>query len=62
MLYKKDFKAIATIVKEAKEDHRGGTPIELILSSIDNQLANYFETQNPKFDRGRFLTVCDIGG
>jgi len=57
---KKHFKAVAEIVKEAKEDWRGGTPTEAILISIEENLATYFAKINPYFDRRKFFDACDI--
>jgi len=61
MLYKKDFKIIAKILKDANESWRAcGTPASMILSTIEDELANYLSTKNPNFDRGKFLRACDI--
>lgn len=62
MLYKKDFEAIAEIIRQAKEDYRGGTPAELVLSTLDTQFADYLATQNPHrcFDRSKFLAACGL--
>ena len=60
MFTKKHYKAIATIVREAKEDHRGGTPAELVLATIDEQLADYFAQDNERFDRAKFIEACGL--
>ncbi len=56
----KDFIAIAEILKAAKEDWRGGTPVELILNCLDMQFANYFEAENGMFDRAKFINTCEL--
>ena len=60
MFTRQHYKAIAEIVKSAKEDYRGGTPAELVLSTIDEQLADYFAGDNPLFSRDKFLTACEV--
>jgi len=60
MLTRQHYKAIARIIKEAREDYRGGTPTELVLSTISTQLADYFAADNPRFDGNRFLEACAI--
>ena len=61
---KKDFATtttIAGILKEVKEDWRGGTPIESILNNLDQQVANYFEATIFGFDRTKFFNTCELG-
>ena len=57
---KKHYKAIAKIIREAKEDYQGGTPAELVLSTIDMQLADYFADDNSRFNTNKFLEACAI--
>ena len=58
---KKDFAAVAKILKQAKEDYRGGTPVSLVLDYLDVWFADYFESENDMFDRGRFIKACELG-
>jgi hypothetical protein len=54
----KHYEAIAEIIKNAWEDWQGGTPSDAMLNAIENQLADYFTQDNPRFDRERFLKAC----
>lgn len=55
MVSKKDFKAVAEIIKKnncwREEYYTEKTAIDF---------ADYFATQNPQFDRERFLQACGI--
>ena len=57
---KKDFIAVARILKEAREDWRGGTPLESIINSLDVQFADYFQAKNDLFDRAKFINACQL--
>jgi len=57
---RKHFIRIAQIIKEAKEDCRGGTPAEGILLQLENDFADYLSTQNSNFDCERFFDACSI--
>ena len=57
---KKDFIAVAKILKEAREDWRGGTPLESIINSLDIQFADYFQAENDNFDRAKFINACQL--
>lgn len=59
MTTRKDYRAIAEIIKEAGEDYNGGTPADVLLISIEEQLADYFESDNPKFKRDKFIKACN---
>lgn len=61
---KKHFKAIAEIIKQKRESTLGESPYE---QGIDHatydfalSLSNYFVSDNPLFDRAKFLTACGI--
>jgi len=67
MFTKQHYKAIANIIKEAKEDYRVcqdsfgcGTPSELVLSMIEARLSDYFAKDNPCFDAYKFFEACTI--
>ena len=57
---KKDFIAVAKILKEAREDWWGGTPLESIINSLDVQFADYFQAKNGMFDRAKFINACQL--
>ena len=63
MLTKKDFKAVAEIIKlqitryHVQERYACANGVE----SIAYHLADYFAMQNPRFDRERFLAACGLG-
>ena len=65
MLTEKDFKAVAEILAEeldpaclCSEDPCSEC---LCVERIRIQLADYFATQNPRFDRKRFMKACGLG-
>lgn len=53
---KKDFEAIARILKRAANTARGSQGD--VVEDISEALADYFRTGNPAFDRERFLQAC----
>lgn len=53
MLSRKNYEAIAGII--SKSEGRYGT-----LWEIAKDLADYFEGDNPNFDRERFLKACGL--
>lgn len=55
---KKHYEAMATIIKEAYD--KCPTQNTTRYDDIVYPLADYFATDNPKFDRERFLTACGI--
>jgi hypothetical protein len=58
---KKDFEAIAAIIKNRLE---WADPVEYgVISGIKltaRDMADYFETVNPRFDRDRFIAACGL--
>lgn len=59
MLTEKHIKAIAGIIKPCvlvSKARKDGAQT----SNIAYGLANYFATQNPKFDRQKFLDACGL--
>ena len=63
MLTKKDFKAVAEIIEKRKKLNRGTrlTSNFLYADDLAGDLADYFATQNPRFDRERFMKACGLG-
>jgi len=57
MLTKKDFKAVAIIIERS---FSGDTSTEYELPVLVEHLADYFATQNPRFDRERFMKACGL--
>lgn len=66
MLSKKHFKAIAEIISnpaaDATFDHDGcmGSVLILYKAQVAIMLADYFASENPNFDREKFLRACGI--
>lgn len=65
MVTKKDFKAVAEIIKKQTVCPREDDPFIIetakdIARVYAKELANYFATQNPRFDRGRFIQACGL--
>lgn len=60
MFTRQHYKAIAEIIREAKEDWRGGTPTELVLGTIEERLDSLFAADNPRFDSCRFRDACEM--
>lgn len=54
MLSRKDYKAIAEIMKTESRGY------ETIPDRISEKLADYFAQDNPRFDRDRFLAACGL--
>jgi len=52
---KKDYKLIASILKNANEDN-----YDLALTPLIKWFADDFQADNPRFDRARFLTACGV--
>ena len=57
MLTKKDFKAIAEIIKTSFD---GDSATEFELPALAEHLADYLATKNPKFDREKFMKACGL--
>ena len=60
----KDFKAVAEIIKagiDVTVIHSTTEPNTTIKGNIAEKLADYFATQNPRFDRERFMAACGLG-
>jgi len=50
MLHRKEYKAIAEIIKSSKDKQE-----------IADKLSSYFAQDNPLFIQSKFLTACGIG-
>ena len=65
MLTKKDFKAVAEIIKRQSTPRESDDVIIAIMARnigqvYASELADYFATQNPHFDRERFMAACGL--
>jgi len=64
MLTKKDFKAVVEIMKSeyTRYDNTGEDDGEGkdTVGCIAGKLSDYFTTQNPRFDRERFMKACGL--
>ena len=59
MMTAKDFKAIAKAISHnTYTGSHGGYYI--MLEDITNDLCDYFQTTNAKFDRDKFLKACGV--
>lgn len=56
---KKDYIAIAAVIKAASETRPVMSP-RGTREYIAVKVADYFATQNPAFDRARFLQACGV--
>lgn len=54
MLTRKDFKAIAEIISETANKAYQTTHTK----NLTEKMADYLATQNPRFDRQKFLIAC----
>jgi len=61
MLTRKDFAAIAAIIRKAnrsmKESDSGNA---FIMWELQEEIANFCEGQNPRFDSERFNEACEV--
>ena len=58
MVDEKDFKAVAEIIEDNPYGWDGKP--DPIAQVIANKLTDYFATQNPRFDRNRFMQACGL--
>jgi hypothetical protein len=56
MVTPKDFKAVAEMIAEEYRVYGYPEPRK----RFANNLADYFATQNPHFDRSRFMKACGL--
>jgi hypothetical protein len=64
---KKDFVAIAAIVKKTRDDRSRRETVDMRMgagiatSVLAVRLADHFAKDNDRFDTGRFLKACGVG-
>ena len=63
MLTRKVFEQIAASVKKSvdKADETLDTNLYGFATEMAHELADYFQKENPRFDRERFLDACGLG-
>jgi hypothetical protein len=59
---KKHYEALAAVIEETKEDCAGAPFAQSALKMTAERIADYLATDNPRFDRARFLRACGIEG
>lgn len=59
---KKHFEAIASIIKDNQVEIHSDFDRGYIagVEGVAHEMADYFTSQNPNFDRARFLQACGI--
>ena len=57
---RKDYVAIAQILKDANVVWRGETNVETCLMNVCKNFALVLSSDNPRFDRARFLQACGV--
>ena len=58
---KKHFKAIAEIISKTRADLiNASQSTEELSDNIAIEFADYLESQNPLFNRGKFLSACGM--
>ena len=55
MFTRKHYKVFAEIIESNR-----GDGVEYTLDQIASELADYFEQDNPRFDRDKFIKACGI--
>ena len=54
-LTKRDFVAIAAAIKEVADTPGMDLPT---VTTMTSKIADFLQTQNPRFDRGQFIRAC----
>ena len=57
---RKDYVLIADTLANLMSDFNNGGEDSVSLSLVAEELATALETDNPRFDRARFLTACGV--
>lgn len=53
---KKHYAAIAAIMSEVHDDYRFDGAVD----AMARRMADYFKSENPRFDRDRFIAACGL--
>lgn len=60
MLTRKDYKAIADILNDQRAPFEEGDDGYALLNILSVQLSHYMASDNPNFNRGKFLEACGV--
>lgn len=64
MSSKRDYVAVARIIRDARDDWGSPTtrddPVSTALGQVASGLCSVFASDNPRFDRERFLAACGL--
>jgi len=59
MFTKQHYKTIAEIIKKEIDHWEKKEPrVQIALTEISHNLADYFSGDNPRFDRNKFMDAC----
>jgi len=58
---KKDYQAIARAIYTATQEEAGSTEAVLGIEHVRNNISDYLASDNPRFDRERFIEACETG-
>jgi hypothetical protein len=56
---RKDYKVIAEVFSELHKKHCPNSPAAKALKRVRDKVADIFEADNPRFDRGKFNVACE---
>ena len=59
MLGRKTYVALASVMKEQLDKASSAKEVEIV-RSVANSIADEFQADNPRFDRGRFMNACGL--
>lgn len=57
-LKKKHYEAIAEVLRINRSLCKPNPTMQTAIDGVAGSMANYFATENPKFDRKKFLKLC----
>lgn len=57
---RKDYEAVADILRQAGNDAMGGYTAQGVVVQITQQFAELARADNPRFDRARFMDACGL--
>lgn len=61
MMTRKHFEALAAINKQMMDNPTVPSDSKITLIAVSHLQANFFASENPNFDRQKFLTACGVG-
>jgi hypothetical protein len=61
---RKHFEAIAALLNNANlavvDENGNPQAADIVVADLCNATADYFASENPRFDRAKFLTACGL--